>query len=64
MDYYTERHPAERPSVSITGGSQHVRDEDPPDDWTPPGPVGFRPPETVTAPEPEHEPLTWDGDQS
>jgi hypothetical protein len=68
--------PRQRPSVAITGGSQYVREEKPPEDWTPPAPVGFAPPTTTEKTGGAHrsmdgddhtrtpEPLTWEGDQS
>lgn len=45
------------PAIVRGGGPERVTTEDPPDDWTPPAPVGF------TAPVVEREPLLWDGDQ-
>lgn len=48
-------------SIQITGGGQHLRDAEPPEDWAPPAPVGFAPPEPAHDPEPA-EPLIWEGD--
>lgn len=55
-----------RPTIAISGGAQHVREEQPPAGWTPPAPVGF----VLPAEQTDHhddqaaEPQLWEGDSA
>ena len=53
-------------NLSVTmnkgGGPERVAVETPPDDWTPPAPIGFAPPAQTTRR--DVDPLRWEGDDS